>query len=374
LLVLVMSSEDGNTSLPNFASDKPELMVLSQEVKSRRKFTNHEEEAMLAHIVKHSGHPGSSAYWGYALEQGFVSARTPDALKAHYRLMKEQNRLKPASLNAFDTCIRASAGVHSPQIEISANVSQLVTVCSSGFSESDTSVISHEVAALGGNFVRDLTTDVNVLICCNPNTTKYKVAKSVRCNTVTIQWLVESKQKSFFVENYYNFNVKVLTGTQIYVSGFLPYCKKQAENLGATVIQTPAEAHIIVVARGQCEYLPNLPSCLIVFNDWLDECERANLRVSTTKFELSRVSSDQDLYLSNCIVYIKTDDECKLNELRNLITTGGGTWAKTNMHCVTHVVAERRFETHAILVHEGWLIECVKRKHIANEADFELIE
>lgn len=253
----------------------------------------------------------------------------------------------------------------------------VLVVCASGFTEPDKSAIAEKVKRLGGRFTKDLTSDVKVLICSKANSSKYSMSRDVLdIPVVTVDWLESSLTSGQFIEDYSKFSLRTLTNCKLYLHKPTSEVRSRAKRLGAILCTSMSEAEIIVTSAKSIRSLPHFYVEDIVVNEhWLAACEKQHLQVPTEDFLLPRpqVPADQSLFLARCVIYLNVGKE-DIEELRALISLGGGTWAKQPLKAVTHVISESSgfvpLSLTARCVHPDWLRQSIRLKRKAPEGDF----
>ena len=254
----------------------------------------------------------------------------------------------------------------------------VLTICASGFSSSDTTAIECQVVSLCGHFSKDLTDTVDLLICSKANSAKYSMCTDVlKKPVVTKTWLDASVKQGSFVEDYGKYKVKPLTGVRLFVFKAGKETKKAVKSLGSTVVGTMDEAEITVTNVLAIRRLPRFyVEDVVVGEQWVAACQKEGKEVSTAEFLLPRpqLPADQNLFLSKCIIFLNVAKDA-FDPLKSLIAMGGGTWAKTMMRCVTHVVADHKCDAgRAVLVSKKWLETSVHDGMKKDEGSFPVKE
>lgn len=253
----------------------------------------------------------------------------------------------------------------------------VLAVCASGFSDTEKTAIAEKVKQLGGLFTKDLTSDVKVLICSKANSSKYSMSRDVlNIPVVTAAWLEASVNAGHFLVDYEKFGLRALTNCKLYLHKPTAEVRARAKRLGASLCTSMSEAEIIVTTAKSIRSLPHFyVEDIVVSEEWLAVCEKQQLQVPTEGFLLPRpqLPADQSLFLAKCIIFLNVGKE-EFEELRALISLGGGTWAKQPLRTVTHIVSQSPctlgLSGSARLVCPEWLRQSIRLKRKAAEGEF----
>lgn len=253
----------------------------------------------------------------------------------------------------------------------------VLAVCASGFSDPEKTAIAAKVKQLGGLFTKDLTSDVKVLICSKANSSKYSMSRDVLdIPVVTVDWLDASVTAGHFLTEYAKFGLRTLTNCRLYLHKPTAEVRARAKRLGASLCVSMSEAEIIVTSAKSLRSLPHFyVEDIVVSEEWLTVCEKQQLQVATEGFLLPRpqLPADQSLFLAKCVIFVNTGKE-ELEELKALISLGGGTWAKQPLRTVTHVISQTSstlgLAGSACFVSPEWLRQSIRLKRKAPESNF----
>lgn len=264
-------------------------------------------------------------------------------------------------------------GSSSQFLEYSCPIFKGLVITVSGLDSEERNQVKKAVEDEGGKYTGEMkVNECTHLIINKPKGAKYEFAKKWRINIVKSDWLYDSIEKGYCLEEK-QFSLTDNSETKAEVKTSTPEKDNGPRDRMSTLADISCISNVSII---QTTHLNETSSTT--------QNRRSTGEFETTVESIDLTKSTSDLFLDGCKIYLSGFRGVALEKLRKVINAGGATRLNTLSENVTHAVIGERIEkdletlkTAAFRPHvvtPVWMAECFRQGFTVNEDPYRLPE